>query len=114
MQRDPLTQINYATEQGREPFRHWLDQLAWDTRNRVRATVHRCANNPQLLDTKAKPLGDGLHEIRLHFGPGYRVYYTVVDGHLVLFGGSDKGDQEREIENAHNRLADWRSREKRL
>lgn len=47
----------------------------------------------------AAPVGDGVSEMRFHVGPGYRVYYTLRDGAVILWGG-DKGSQQRDIEKA--------------
>jgi putative addiction module killer protein len=49
----------------------------------------------------AKSLGDGVHELRLNFGPGYRVYFTHRAGRIVLLlCGGDKGSQSRDIARA--------------
>ena len=45
-----------------------------------------------------KMLGSGLSEMKVDFGPGYRLYYTIEDGRVViLLAGSDKSDQDRTI-----------------
>ena len=47
------------------------------------------------------PIGDGLSEMRIHFGPGYRVYYVNRGGELILLlCGGDKSSQQRDIEAA--------------
>jgi putative addiction module killer protein len=82
-----------------EQFRDWLDQLR-DRKARLRIDdrLRRLANG-NAGDTKA--VGDGVQQLRLHFGPGYRVYYIWQDGMLIilLFGG-DKSSQARDIANA--------------
>ena len=46
-------------------------------------------------------VGDGVSELRIHVGPGYRVYYTMRGDELVvILCGGDKGDQERDIRRA--------------
>ncbi len=45
------------------------------------------------------PVGDGVSEMRFHLGPGYRVYYTIRGGAVILCGG-DKGSQDRDIVRA--------------
>jgi len=48
-----------------------------------------------------KPVGDGVSELRIHYGPGYRVYFIDLNGQLiVLLGGGDKGSQERDIKKS--------------
>jgi putative addiction module killer protein len=47
------------------------------------------------------PVGDGVSELRLMFGPGYRIYYAVRNNLLiVLLAGGDKSTQPRDIETA--------------
>ena len=49
----------------------------------------------------SKSLGDGVHELRLKFGPGYRVYFTHRGVRIVLLlCGGDKGSQSRDIARA--------------
>jgi putative addiction module killer protein len=49
----------------------------------------------------AAPVGDGVFEMRIHFGPGYRVYYFQHGSTVyVLTNGGDKGSQQRDIARA--------------
>ncbi len=58
-------------------------------------------------DTKS--VGDNLYELRLFFGSGYRVYYTVENDVLViLFTGSDKPTQSEDIKKAKKYLKDYK------
>jgi len=50
------------------------------------------------------PVGEGVSEMRFHMGPGYRVYYVVRDGAIILCGG-DKGSQDRDIVKAKEMAA---------
>lgn len=45
------------------------------------------------------PVSGDVSEMRFHMGPGYRVYYTLRNGAVILWGG-DKGSQQRDIEKA--------------
>ena len=48
-----------------------------------------------------KPVGDGISEMRIHIGPGYRVYYTRIGGTIyVLLAGGDKSTQAKDINRA--------------
>lgn len=50
-----------------------------------------------------KPVGEGVSELRIHYGPGYRVYFTQRGETLViLLAGGDKRTQDRDIESALN------------
>lgn len=52
-------------------------------------------------------VGDGVSELRIDVGPGYRVYYTILEGRVVwLLGGGDKGSQDRDIERAKELAAE--------
>ncbi|MFM5923889.1 MAG: type II toxin-antitoxin system RelE/ParE family toxin [Novosphingobium sp.] len=82
-----------------EVFRDWLNGLR-DRKARLRIDdrLKRLASG-NAGDTK--PVGDGVQELRLHFGPGYRVYYIWRDGVLIiLLNGGDKGSQARDIAKA--------------
>ncbi len=49
----------------------------------------------------AKPVGDDVLELRLHFGPGYRIYFTWRGEKIILLlCGGDKGSQQRDIARA--------------
>ena len=82
-----------------ERFSRWLGELRDDQgRTRIQARILRLrSGNPG--DTR--PVGCGVLEMRIHFGPGYRVYFvrhgsTVV----VLLGGGDKSTQKKDIDLA--------------
>ena len=48
-----------------------------------------------------KFVGDGIYEMRIHYGPGYRIYYTKEDYVVVLLlAGGDKTTQQKDIEKA--------------
>lgn len=82
-----------------EQFRVWLNGLR-DRKARLRIDdrLKRLASG-NAGDTKS--VGDGVQELRLHFGPGYRVYYIWRDGVLIiLLNGGDKSTQARDIAKA--------------
>ncbi len=54
------------------------------------------------------PVGGGISEMRVHHGPGYRLYFIREGRTVVLLCGGDKGSQRRDIENAGRLAADWR------
>ena len=80
-------------------FVRWLDNLG-DRRGRAKilARLDRVAEG-NLGDTK--PVGDGVAEFRIPFGPGYRMYYTKRRNIVViLLLGGDKSTQEKDIKRA--------------
>lgn len=80
-------------------FGRWLDSLD-DIRGRARvmARIERlAAGNPG----DVKPVGEGVSELRIDHGPGYRVYFEPFGTHVVVFlAGGDKGTQVRDIRTA--------------
>lgn len=79
-----------------EAFESWLDDLR-DLAGRI-----RILNQLRKLGDgnfgNAKPLGEGAHELRMNFGPGYRAYFiTRGDRLILLLCGGDKSSQKRDI-----------------
>lgn len=57
-----------------------------------------------------QPIGSGLSEMRIDYGPGYRVYYIKSGSVLVvLLCGGDKRTQQTDIDKAKRLAAEWRS-----
>jgi putative addiction module killer protein len=82
-----------------EVFAQWLDGLNdLHARARVQARIERlAAGNPG----DAVPVGEGASELRIHYGPGYRVYFKQRGRELiVLLAGGDKRTQARDIKTA--------------
>jgi hypothetical protein len=80
-------------------FVQWLDDLK-DIRGRARvqARVERlAAGNPGDIE----PVGEGVSELRIHYGPGYRVYFKKRGRELIiLLAGGDKSTQDKDIKAA--------------
>ncbi len=58
---------------------------------------------------RRQPVGQGVSELRIAYGPGYRIYY-LHDGDQVvlLLTGGDKSSQDADIRQAHQIAAEWR------
>lgn len=99
----------YITLDGKAPFTEWLNELRdRQTRARIRTRLNRVRLG-NFGD--CKPVGEGVFELRMTFGAGYRVYYASEHEHLILLlGGGDKSTQARDIEKAKAAWADYRSR----
>jgi len=80
-------------------FREWLDGLA-DSQAAARIT-QRIVRLQAGLFGDTKSVGDGVFELRIDYGPGYRVYF-VERGHvlIILLCGGDKKSQKRDINRA--------------
>jgi putative addiction module killer protein len=101
--------VYYATEAGREPCREWLNSLDMIEQAVIYAYIDRVAMGAAKKNVKA--VGEGVFEIKIARGPGYRVYFGQVGKKMILLLlGGDKGSQRRDI-----RLAKefWRNYETR-
>lgn len=91
-------------------FDRWLLRLKdRDAVVRVELRIHRLAiGNPG----DVKPVGNGISELRINFGPGYRVYYMQEGQRLILLlCGGDKSSQQADIEQAQRLAEKWKSNE---
>lgn len=93
------TIVIYETSDGKMPFLEWLNGLK-DAK--ARATIRARLDRVRLGNLgDVKSIGDGLHELRIDFGPGYRVYFGQDRLVLViLFCGGDKRSQSKDIGKA--------------
>jgi putative addiction module killer protein len=82
-----------------ETFRSWLARLRDD---RAQARINMRIRRLSLGNAgDAKSVGAGVWEMRIDYGPGYRVYYTQAKENIVLLLlGGDKSTQEKDIRNA--------------
>ena len=82
-----------------ELFVQWLDRLRdLQGRARVQARIERLASgNPGDVE----PVGEGVSELRINYGPGYRVYFRKRGRELIiLLAGGDKSTQAKDIKTA--------------
>lgn len=98
----------YVDAQGKIPYRDWVVKLDTATRVRVITAVLRLE---QGNFSTAKSIGSGVSEMRLDFGPGYRVYFGM-DGEqlVILLGGGSKKRQQADINDAHKLWAEYKRR----
>ena len=89
-----------------ETFSRWLDDLRdIEGRKQILNRLLR-VNEGNLGDFRS--IGAGLSELRIHSGPGYRLYCSVRGQELILLlVGGDKSSQMRDIRRAREALADW-------
>jgi len=101
--------IVYQQEQGQRPFEKWLNSLR-DKRAQARVAQRMLQVQKGTLGDW-KPVGDGVFELRIDVGAGYRVYCGRHGNTLVvLLCGGDKGSQSSDIERAKDFWADWKRR----
>ena len=100
---------HYVNSAGKDLFDAWLSDLG-DARAqaKIAARINRLAAG-NFGDSK--PLGRGLCELRIDWGPGYRVYYAIVGkACALLLCGGDKRKQPSDIQRAFAYLEDYRDR----
>ena len=80
-------------------FVNWLDNLRdGRARARILVRIERLAlGNPGVVE----PVGEGVSELKIDYGPGYRVYFTKLGQELIiLLAGGDKSTQSKDIKTA--------------
>lgn len=95
----PKRVIVYSNDCAKEPFTEWLYGLR-DVMGRKRILA-RISRLQQGNYGDCEPVGDGVSELRMFFGSGYRVYFGEHDNDIVvLLCGGDKGTQNKDIQQA--------------
>lgn len=103
----------YGSTPGRTELSHsrgWLRSLKdGKARGRIRQRIARVRLG-NFGDVRS--VGDGVHELRIPFGPGFRVYFgREGDSIVILLSGGDKSTQGRDIDRAKEYWRDYRSRD---
>ena len=99
----------YSTEGGVEPFQKWIHSIKDAKTQRIILT--RIQRLRAGLFGDSKFLAQGIHELRIDYGPGYRVYYALIgEKTILLLDGGDKSTQDKDITMAKNHLLDHRKR----
>jgi putative addiction module killer protein len=100
----------YITKGGNSPFADWFDSLNAQAANKVNTCLTRIREGNI---SSLKPIKGAFGEIRIDFGPGYRVYVGR-DGEklIILFGGGTKQRQQRDIDNAQRFWEEYKKRKK--
>lgn len=100
----------YVDARDHIPYRDWVSSLAVSARVRVITAALRLEGGNF---SNVKSVGGGVSELRMDFGPGYRVYFGQDGDKLViLLGGGTKRRQQRDIEEAHALWAEYKRRKK--
>lgn len=101
----------YETKDGKIPFESWLTEMTdLLARQKIRVRLHRLSLGNA---GDCESVGDKVHELRIDYGPGYRVYFAKVDQRkiLILWAGT-KRFQQRDIDRAKSYLIDYVERGK--
>jgi putative addiction module killer protein len=103
--------VRYQHEDGREPYTEWFRSLRDEmAKIRIAARLRQLeSGNPG----DAKPVGEGVTELRIHVGAGYRVYCGRHGLRwVILLCGGDKSSQTKDIATAKALWAEWKRRQR--
>ncbi len=110
MDSTPREIILHVTENNTCPFEAWLEGL----RDRqARARIKKRLDRVELGNLgDVKPVGEGVSELRVDYGPGYRIYFAQVGTTIVvLLCGGDKSSQRQDILKAKQYWTDFQQRQ---
>jgi putative addiction module killer protein len=97
-----MKHISYFKLNNRTPFLDWISGIDAQNKARVLKALERLREGNF---SSCKYLGGGLVEMRLFFASGYRVYFTEMDGTIIIIlTGGDKKTQKKDIEKARKYL----------
>ena len=101
----------YLRVDGTSPFHTWFDDLDDVANARITRFLTRLE---QRNTSNVKSVGEGVSELKVDFGPGYRVYFAM-DGRtvVILLGGGTKKRQNDDIAVAQDAWADYKRRKKK-
>ena len=99
----------FKTEQGNEPFRKWLNKIKDNT---ALALINNRIKRLSLgYDGDYKRVAKNVFEIRIHYGPGYRVYFSFQNNEIIiLLLGGNKSSQKKDIKFAEEYLKSYKER----
>ncbi len=105
---NPRTLVIYRTQTGTAPFEDWLNGLL-DIQ--TRAIIRKRLNRIRLGNFgDSKSVGKGIFELKIDFGPGYRIYFAEQNKFIVvLLCGGAKSTQQRDIQKAQSYWLDFLS-----
>lgn len=105
----PFEVRHYVTATGDDVFAGWFGVLAdRQAQARIQARIYRLQNG---LFGDCQPVGEGVWELRIDWGPGYRVYYARAgEKILLLLCGGDKRKQQADIKRAKDYWHDYKER----
>lgn len=102
----------YETSRGKRPFDTWFEDIReYNSRAKILTRIDRLKVG-NFGDCKS--VGDHVCELRIHYGPGFRIYYSKIGNKLILLlCGGNKSSQTKDINKAKEYLEDYQNREKK-
>jgi len=101
----------YGKGNGKSPFGEWFDALDVAAANEITVSLTRLKEGKP---SSVESVGGGVYEYKIHFGPGYRVYFGK-DGEkiIILLCGGHKKRQQKDIKQASEYWKDFKARKKK-
>lgn len=91
----------YRDKNGREPYTDWFRGLSIEYKCKIASYLERVALGGSKKNIQF--LGDGVFEIKINYGPGFRIYFGQIDfNSILLLLGGDKKSQRFDIKKAKN------------
>lgn len=102
--------VNYVRPAGNIPLEGWLAGIEMQTRVKIRSRINRLRHGNF---SNCDPVGQGLSELKINYGPGFRVYFGRKDAKVILLlCGGDKSSQVADIRKAHELWQEYQTRAK--
>lgn len=107
-----LKATEYLDREGVSPYGDWFNQLNADAANKVTTAVYRLELGNF---SNVEPVGEGVSEYKIDFGPGYRIYFGIAGNELIiLLAGGSKKRQNKDIENAKKYWQQYKLRKREV
>lgn len=105
---EPRDIQRYITADGKIPFDRWFDALRDE---KTKTIINKRLNRVRLGNLgDYRSVGEGVYELKINYGPGYRVYFGQVGTTIILLlCGGDKSSQDKDISQAIEYWTDYRS-----
>lgn len=107
----------YSTEQGFEPSNFYIKNLADHiARAKIRLKINKAAQgNFGQEGVSYRHLIKNIWELKVHYGPGYRIYFSIKGGHTIfILCTGNKKTQQKDINRAQHYLKECQSREVKI
>lgn len=103
--------VEYLNDKGKSPFATWFNRINAQAAAKVTTALVRLETGNT---SNTKSLKGGVYELKIDFGPGYRVYFAY-DGTeiVILLGGGTKKRQSKAVGIAKTRWGDYKARKKK-
>lgn len=101
--------VYYVARNGKIPYREWFESLS---DFKAQAVIDSRLARIRLGNFgTSKPIGAGIFELKIYYGPGYRIYFTKTAGRIVLLLlGGDKSTQRKDIQTAIQYWQEYKER----